>query len=100
MKQLNFRVTDEVGKAFYSFCEGQGVKPYELLEAIVNLYGRGQLIKEKADKKEITADEAFIELGKIMTDAKKMAKANGEFQVALNELLKPYNVKISELKPI
>lgn len=100
MKQLNFRVDNEIGEAFYDFCDSQGIKPYDLLEAIVNLYGRSQLIKQKMGKGEITQNEAFIELGKIVADAKKMAQANGEFQVALNELLKPYNVSISEIRPI
>lgn len=100
IKQVNVQVQEELAEGYFRFCREQGISPYNLLVTIISFYGRGQLVKELVDKGEITPDEAFIELGKIMTDAKKMAKANGEFQAALNELLKPYNVSISEIRPI
>lgn len=92
MIQFSFRVTDEVGESFKNFCEDQGIKPYQLLETIVSFYGRAQLINSKFKEGRLTKEEAFVELGRIMGDAKQFAKANGEFKEAMDRLLKPYGL--------
>ncbi len=92
MGQFSFRVRDELGEAFKDFCEDQGIKPYQLLEAIVSFYGRSRLVTQRMKNNTITKDEAFVELGKIMSDAKQFVKANGEFKRAMDQLLKPYGL--------
>lgn len=99
MKQINVRMNDTLGEAFYRFCDGQGTTPYELLNAVVGFYSRGQILTEKAKKKTLTQDEALVELGRIVADMKKFAKANGEFTKAVGGLLKPHGVTLDKLWP-
>ncbi len=99
MKQINVRMDDTLGEAFYRFCDGQGTTPYELLNAIVGFYSRGQILTEKAKKKALTQDEALVELGRIVADMKKFAQANGEFTKAVADLLKPHGVTLDKLWP-
>jgi hypothetical protein len=99
MKQINVRVDDELGEAFYRFCRAQDTTPYELLNAIIGFYSRGQILSEKAGQKALTQDEALIELGRIVADMKRFARANGAFTKAVGELLKPHGVTLSQLWP-
>lgn len=99
MKQLTMRVEDEVADAFYQFCERQRITPYELLGSIVGFYGRGEMLTRKAEQKEVTREEALIELGRIVADMQRLARANGEFREAIAELLEPYGVTLSNLWP-
>jgi hypothetical protein len=99
MKQINVRVDDSLGQAFYRFCERQRVTPYELLNAIIGFYSRGQILTEKAEGGNLGRDEALIELGQIVSDMKKFAKANGEFTDAVADLLQPHGVTITQLWP-
>lgn len=92
MAQFSFRVEDEVGEAFKIFCEDHDIRPYQLLETIVSYYGRAQLINKKFKEGRLTKEEAFVELGRIMGDAKQFAKANGKFCEAMDRLLKPYGL--------
>ncbi len=98
MRQFNVRIDDEIGGAFYRFCERQGTTPYELINSIVGFYGRGQILNEKA--KSLTQDEVLVELGRIIADMKKFAQANGEFTKAVAELLKPHGVTLANLWPV
>jgi len=95
MKQINVRVPDKVGQAFYKFCERQEITPYELLSAIVGFYGRAELIAEKT----ISKEEALVELGKVISDIQKFARANGEFLRGVAAVLEPYGVRLSDLWP-
>lgn len=99
MRQLTMRVEDEVADAFYQFCERQHITPYELLGSIVGFYGRGEMLARKANQKAITQEEALIELGRIVADMQKLAKANGEFRKAVADLLEPHGIKLSNLWP-
>jgi len=99
MKQINVRIDDELGEAFYRFCQSQGTTPYGLLNAIIGFYSRGQILSEKAKSKALTQDEALIELGRIVADMKKFARANGGFTKAVSELLKPHGVTLNQLWP-
>jgi hypothetical protein len=97
MKQLNLRVEDQMAEAFYRFCEKVQVKPYELLGAIVDFYARAQILSEKVERQGLDQAEALIELGRIVAGMKSFAKANGEFKLAVGDMLKPYGVTLGEL---
>jgi hypothetical protein len=100
MRQINVRVEEEIGQAFYEFCANQGITPYKLLGSIVGFYGRGEMLTRKQKEKAISEEEALIELGRIVDDMQRFAKANGEFLEAIAVLLKPHGVKLSSLWPI
>jgi len=97
MKQLNLRVDDDISEAFYQFCKRNGIRPYELLGSIIDFYGRGEILTQKAERKELTQEEAMIELGHIIRDIKSYARANGEFKKAISTLLEPHGVKVDQL---
>ena len=99
MKQLTMRVEDGVADAFYQFCERQRTTPYELLGSIVSFYGRGEMLTRKTEQKAITQEEALIELGRIVADMQRFARANGEFRNAIANLLKPHGISLSNLWP-
>jgi hypothetical protein len=99
MKQINVRVEDKVGQAFYQFCERQRITPYELLSSIVGFYGRAEIITQGRDKKTLTDEEALIEVGRVVADMQKFAQANGEFLEGVAALLKPYGVELANLWP-
>jgi len=98
-KPLAFKVEREVGDAFWEFCNQKlNIKPYRLLENIINFYGRSYIITKKADKGELSNEDTFIELGKILSDMKELAHANGEFQATLQEVCKPYGINAGAFK--
>jgi len=97
MKQLGLRVDDEIAEAFYKFCDRVGIKPYELLGSIVDFYGRAEILARKAEQKQITRAETLIELGRIVTDMKSFARANGEFKQAIGDMLKPHGITLGDL---
>lgn len=99
MKQINVRVDDEIGEAFYQFCKEQEITPYELLSSIVGFYGRGQIVTKKANEKMLTQEESLVQLGHIISDMQRFAKANGEFQKAVAALFEPHGVDLSNLWP-
>ncbi|NVM21756.1 MAG: hypothetical protein HWN68_08250 [Desulfobacterales bacterium] len=99
MQQFNIRVEEKIGQSFREFCKGQEITPYELLNAIVGFYGRGELVTEGLKKKTLSQEESLIELGRIVKDMQKFAQANGEFLKAVAALLEPYGIKLSNLWP-
>lgn len=99
MKQLNLRVEDEILKAFYDFCKKQGTTPYQLLGSIVSFYGRAMILRSRMDENKISQEEALIELGHILEDVRRFARANGEFREAVTSLLKPYGITLDRLWP-
>ena len=100
MRQINIRVEDAIGEAFYGFCTRLGMKPTVLLNSIVDFYGRSEILTRKAEEKEITREEALIELGRIVADMRSLAKANGEFKKVLGDMLEPHGIRIEELGAI
>lgn len=99
MGQLNLRLDDRVQKAFYQFCRRQQLSPYELLTAIVSFYGRAELITRGKDEEKLTNEEALVEMGRVVIDMQKFARANGEFLKAVAALLEPHGIKVSNLWP-
>jgi len=97
MRQLTTRVEDHIADAFYQFCKRQEIKPYDLLGSIIDFYGRAEILTRRHEKRELTQDQALVELGRLVSDMKKLAKANGEFKKAIGDMLEPYGVKIEQL---
>ena len=97
MKQINLRMDDQIGEAFYRFCQRQKIKPSALLDSIIDFYGRSEILTEKAENGQISKHEMLVELGQIVADMQKLSKANGELKVAIGHLLQPYDIHIEEL---
>lgn len=97
MKQINLRMDDQIGEAFYHFCQRQKIKPSALLGSIIDFYGRSEILTEKAENGQISKQEMLVELGQIVADMQKLSKANGELKVAIGHLLQPYDIHIEEL---
>lgn len=97
MKQINLRMDDQIGEAFYRFCQRQKIKPSALLGSIIDFYGRSEILTEKAENGQISKQEMLVELGQIVADMQKLSKANGELKVAIGHLLQPYDIHIEEL---
>jgi len=98
MKQVNVRVDDELGEALYRFCDRQGITPYDLLRAIVGFYGRGQLLIEKAERRELAPDEALIALSYMIPDRRKFTP-DKKFLGTISELLRRHGVDLRSLLP-
>jgi hypothetical protein len=88
---------DQIGEAFYRFCQRQKIKPSALLGSIIDFYGRSEILTEKAENGQISKQEMLVELGQIVADMQKLSKANGELKVAIGHLLQPYDIHIEEL---
>jgi hypothetical protein len=99
MKQINIRVDDKIGGAFYEFCKDQGITPYELLSSIIGFYGRGKMLTQKMDDEALSQEEVLVELGHIISDMQRFSQANGEFLEAIAVLLKPYGIDFDNLWP-
>jgi len=97
VKQINLRMDDQIGEAFYRFCQRQKIKPSALLGSIIDFYGRSEILTEKAENGQISKQEMLVELGQIVADMQKLSKANGELKVAIGHLLQPYDIHIEEL---
>ena len=97
VKQINLRIDEEIGEAFYRFCQRQKIKPSALLGSVIDFYGRSEILTEKAEGGQISKHEMLVELGQIVADMQKLSRADGELKVAIGHLLQPYDIDISEL---
>ena len=72
MKELIFRVNDDVVEAFQMYCKMHNTSPEEALQALINLYGRTEIAIRKLRKGEVDRSEAFVHLKEMIKDAKKL----------------------------
>ena len=75
MKQINTRVDDQIADAFYRFCQRQRMKPSALLGAVIDFYGRSEMLAEKAESGQIGKHEMLVELGQIVADIQRLSRA-------------------------
>ena len=97
MRQINVRMDDQIADAFYRFCRRLDIEPTRLLRSFIGVYGRFEILMQRVEGKELSREEAFIELGRILADVKEVGRANGEFKGTIEKLLEPYGVQLSEL---
>lgn len=97
MRQINLRVDDEIADSFYRFCGRLGIEPTGLIRSFISIYGRFEILMQRVERGEATKDEAFIDLGRILADVKQLSRANGEFRGAIEKLLEPYGIQLSDL---
>jgi len=97
MKQITTRVDDNISKGFYIFCKKLKLSPYDLLGAIIDFYGRTEILNQKMEKGDLTKAEGIIEIGRIVSDMKIFSNANVEFIKSMSVILKPYGIKLDEL---
>jgi len=97
MRQINVRVDDEIGEAFYRFCGRLGIEALGLIRSFINIYGRFEMLMQRVERGQATKDEAFIELGRIVADVKQLGRANGEFKGAIEKLLEPHGIRLGDL---
>ena len=74
MKELNIRVSDELGEAFCEFCEEHDIQPDDALQTLVNLYGRAQIDMQEMKEGKLTKTVLeTVQIVMMTTNAQKIA---------------------------
>ena len=68
MKELKILVNENISEAFYEFCSEHGTDPDNVIQSLVNLYGRVQIDMQKAKEGKLSIDSASQEANEIMAE--------------------------------